>query len=344
MLRVKQLRAGRWFSYLVYDDVSREALVVDPVPGLCDLFELMTEDADLSVRAVVETQCHWHRISSARSLHEMFNAPRCLSAAGNHPAAHEALRDGETLRLGEESIVAHGAPGISPDAMVLAAEGFALTGNTLLLNGSGALGLPGSCAAKLYETTQRIFSSLGDETVVYPAQDAQGRLFSTLGAERAQGADVAVADRSRFVARKQQAPAVVPSAALQRIWTANRAPERATPGALSTQDARPDEIAPPPAAEVVAVEAQGRCKAGTPLLDVREDFELMVGEIPGAVHAPLSELGGRLQALEPTETLALCAHGNRSAWTARTLSRLGVPTISVAGGLAAWRDAGLEVA
>lgn len=352
MLQVKQLRLERWFSYVAYDETSRQAVIVDPLYGLCDMIELMLEDAELELRAIVETQCHWQRVSGAGRLRESLGVPCLMPAASGSASASSALSDGDAITLGDHRLVVRAAPGVAPDALVLVADRFALTGNTLLVEGSGALGLPGSCAEALFGSLRRVFDGLAGDLLIYPAQDCHGRLFSTLGRERAQATDLTVEQRELFVSRKRRAQALTSSPALQRIYDENRAlrsdwdtdPATGLPCSCLSPHAYLRDAQRPPVPEIHARDAHRRSAAGMPLVDVREGFELLVGEVPGAVHMPVSELGMRLSELAPIDTLVMCAHGNRSAWVAATLMRLGIPSINVAGGLSAWRAAGLAVA
>lgn len=96
--------------------------------------------------------------------------------------------------------------------------------------------------------------------------------------------------------------------------------------------------------EVSGAEAVVRAAAGgVVLVDVRERREWVLGHAEGAVHVPLGELCERVVALVPRDSrvLVYCATGSRSARAADMLAELGYPDVaSVAGGLAAWVDAG----
>ena len=81
------------------------------------------------------------------------------------------------------------------------------------------------------------------------------------------------------------------------------------------------------------------------LVDVREAHEWADGHIPGAIHLPLSELSTRAGDLPEGKPVVLyCLSGGRSALAADSLGLLGFGKVySLAGGLAAWRNAGLDV-
>ncbi|MFL4477285.1 rhodanese-like domain-containing protein [Paeniglutamicibacter sp. ORCA_105] len=86
-------------------------------------------------------------------------------------------------------------------------------------------------------------------------------------------------------------------------------------------------------------------RAADQLLDVREDFELTEGMIPGAIHIPMGELNARLGALDRAlPVIVVCRSGNRSARVADALTGAGYAADTMAGGMIAWQRAGLPVA
>lgn len=83
------------------------------------------------------------------------------------------------------------------------------------------------------------------------------------------------------------------------------------------------------------------------VLDVRETGEWDAGHITGARHIALAQLDKRLSELEKFKerpVIVCCASGNRSSSACGSLRRAGFQKVfNLAGGLGAWRDAGLPV-
>ncbi|MEB3186736.1 MAG: rhodanese-like domain-containing protein [bacterium] len=74
------------------------------------------------------------------------------------------------------------------------------------------------------------------------------------------------------------------------------------------------------------------------LLDVREDFEVAAGHIPGIHHIPLGELEARLSEVPRDRAIvAICKSGGRSGGATRFLSASGYQVQNMAGGMLAWR-------
>ncbi|GAA1359988.1 rhodanese-like domain-containing protein [Arthrobacter rhombi] len=78
------------------------------------------------------------------------------------------------------------------------------------------------------------------------------------------------------------------------------------------------------------------------ILDVREDFEIAEGMIPGALHIPMGDLDARLGELDKNRpVIVVCRSGNRSARVAEALNAVGFSAETMAGGMTAWQQAGL---
>lgn len=93
-------------------------------------------------------------------------------------------------------------------------------------------------------------------------------------------------------------------------------------------------------AEVTVTETQQRMATAT-VLDVREDFEVLEGMIPGAVHIPMGQLQARLAELDPkAPVIVVCRSGNRSAAVADALNNVGFTADTMTGGMTAWARAG----
>ncbi len=80
------------------------------------------------------------------------------------------------------------------------------------------------------------------------------------------------------------------------------------------------------------------------LLDVRTVAEFRAGRIPGAISAPITSLARALPALglDPARrVVAICLTAHRSIPAVRLLRQHGFAAAQLAGGMVAWRAAGL---
>lgn len=99
------------------------------------------------------------------------------------------------------------------------------------------------------------------------------------------------------------------------------------------------EIAP---ADVMAMQSRGEPLT---LLDVRDQQEVNLGKIPGAVHISRGTMETKIEAVIPRQhrIVVYCASGNRSALAAETLGEMGYDVVSMQGGIRAWVEAGGDV-
>ncbi|MEA3200871.1 MAG: sulfur-carrier protein adenylyltransferase/sulfurtransferase [Thermoplasmata archaeon] len=95
---------------------------------------------------------------------------------------------------------------------------------------------------------------------------------------------------------------------------------------------------PVPQTEVVAAALRFRAGAAT-LLDVREESEIEIAEVEGALWIPMREVPARLAEIpQDKPVLVICHHGSRSQMVAAWLAARGYRAENVAGGIDAWAD------
>ena len=81
------------------------------------------------------------------------------------------------------------------------------------------------------------------------------------------------------------------------------------------------------------------------VIDVREAAEFAEGSLPGARNLPLTQLKERAAELKKDRpVIVVCAHGRTASIGAARLRTAGFAEVFIlAGGLAAWREAGLPL-
>ena len=93
--------------------------------------------------------------------------------------------------------------------------------------------------------------------------------------------------------------------------------------------------------EVDVAEARRRQESGAVLLDVRNPDEWAAGRVDGSTWIPMNEVTARQDELpRDQEIVVVCAVGARSAKVAQALNAWGFTAANLAGGLAAWTEAG----
>ena len=181
-LEIHELNNTNCKTYLLVS--GTKAALVDPVRERLESYRAVLAERGLHLEMILETHMHADHLMLNRGMKEVFGVPVLMHQASPSPLVDRHLVDGEKLRLGDATIEVWHTPGHTPDSVTYVTEGAVLTGDTLLIGGSGRTDFPGGDAGAQYDAvTKRIFA-LPDATVVWPGHDYKGRTSSTVGAEK----------------------------------------------------------------------------------------------------------------------------------------------------------------
>jgi glyoxylase-like metal-dependent hydrolase (beta-lactamase superfamily II) len=173
---------GDNFSYIVANNVSKEAAVVDPSFN-ADAIIQVARDEGLNVKYIFNTHSHMDHTAGNNDI---------KSAFGSKVVAHKlasvskdiGVVDGDSLRLGKLLIRVIHTPGHSPDGICLLAENKLITGDTLFVGECGRTDLLGGSAKNMYHSLFDKLMKLDDDIEVYPGHDYGSTSHSTIGVER----------------------------------------------------------------------------------------------------------------------------------------------------------------
>jgi sulfur dioxygenase len=190
------------YSYLLGDEASHAALVIDPVAEQADLILALLCDLRLSLSQIIATHGCSGRASGARRLAELTGCPvrvGCGGQGGRCTWADKELRDGESIDLGGHPLQIIATPGHTPCGIACLWRDRLFTGDTLLINNCGRVDLPASEAGQLYDSVVRRLFALPGETLIFPGHDSDGRTVSTIAEERARNPRFVGRSRDSFV-------------------------------------------------------------------------------------------------------------------------------------------------
>ena len=184
-------------SYLVIDEDSKHAVIVDP-GGEGQRLVSEIERSKATLDAIWITHAHVDHVGAIASVKERWNVPvylhpldrRLYEAAGRQaevyglpfeepPAPDREFADGQKLKLGDSEMTVMHAPGHSPGHVVIHGDGVALVGDCLFAGSIGRTDLPMSNPQQLSESLKKI-AALPPATVVYPGHGPE----TTIGEER----------------------------------------------------------------------------------------------------------------------------------------------------------------
>jgi glyoxylase-like metal-dependent hydrolase (beta-lactamase superfamily II) len=222
-MHVRQLfdPASSTYTYLVWDEASREAALIDPVREQIDRDLQLIAELGLSLRHTLDTHVHADHVTAAGAIRERTGVRTVMGRLGA-ACADVQLADGESITLGESSLRAMDTPGHTDDSVSYLIKGAVFTGDALLIRGCGRTDFQNGDPGTLYRSvTERIFA-LPDETIVWPAHDYRGQTSSTVGEEKRFNPRLAGRTREEFVAI-MAALQLPPPAKLAEAVPANRA-------------------------------------------------------------------------------------------------------------------------
>jgi sulfur dioxygenase len=200
-MRTRQLfdQASFSFTYLLIDEPSRGAVLIDPVREQLERDLTLIHELNVELRYVFETHVHADHVTSAALLVERTRAVTCASEFGA-ACAERRLQDGDTLLLGSSVIRTLATPGHTRESLSFHAEGQVFTGDALLVRGTGRTDFQGGDASALHASITRKLFALPDETLVWPGHDYHGHTVSSIGEERRYNPRIAGKTREEFVA------------------------------------------------------------------------------------------------------------------------------------------------
>jgi hydroxyacylglutathione hydrolase len=179
----KQIKyRGDNFSYVIADENSREAAVVDPSYNV-DALSLLIHDQNLTVKYVINTHSHGDHTAGNEDMRSAFGA-KIVAHKLSRAKKDIAVAEGDVLKLGKISIKVIHTPGHSPDSICLLVDGKLLTGDTLFAGECGRTDLAGGSAEDMYHSLFDKLAKLDDETEVYAGHDYGPKPHSTIGEEK----------------------------------------------------------------------------------------------------------------------------------------------------------------
>ncbi len=179
----KQIKhRGDNFSYLIADETSGEAAIVDPSYN-ADTLEMILKDQKLNLKYIINTHGHGDHTAGNGDLKSACNA-KIVAHTTSRVEKDIAVSDGDIIKVGKIIMKVIHTPGHTPDSVCLLFDNKLLTGDTLFVGECGRTDLPGGSSEDMYHSLIGKLLNLPDATEVYPGHDYGPRPNSTIGIER----------------------------------------------------------------------------------------------------------------------------------------------------------------
>jgi sulfur dioxygenase len=328
------------YTYLLADEGSGKALLIDPVRENIERDLTLVAELGVSLCWVLETHVHADHVTGASALRARTGARTAASAVGA-PCVDRALTDRDVIELGALLVEARTTPGHTDDGVSYVVPGYVFTGDTLLIRSCGRTDFQNGNPAELYRSIMQVLFSLPDATIVFPGHDYRGHTSSTIGEERRRNSRIAGKTEAEFVALMNSLDLPRP-VKLDMAVAANRAC-----GEASSPDIYDRSALNVGGWRDSGAEAVRFALGSTRVVDVREPAEWTaeLGHIAEAELIPLTQVAERAESWNKSETLILvCRSGNRSGKAAAALQLRGFTRlINMTGGMLGWQAAKLPV-
>lgn len=186
-------------TYLIYDQVSNDAILIDPAAYSENLSKLIREK-ELHLKLILNTHGHGDHIGGNNAFQKAFGCPLAIHgddapmltdgrknlslymgyALATNPA-DQLLKDGDILTLGKHKIEVIHTPGHTRGSLCLLVDKYLISGDTLFEQSIGRTDLPGGSHADIIASIQNKLFVLPDDILVYPGHGP----VTSIGLEKA---------------------------------------------------------------------------------------------------------------------------------------------------------------
>ena len=339
-------------SYLIGS--KGEAAVVDPQRDVDQYIDEAVAQ-NLKIKYIIETHLHADFISGHRELAARTGAQIVFGKEANATISHLPVKDGDELHVGDANLRVIETPGHTPESICVLASSpdtvtKLLTGDTLFIGDVGRPDLAGGrgytsqeMAAMMYDSLHDKILKLDDDVEVYPAHGAGSmcgknlstETSSTIGRQRKFNYALQPMTKDQFV-RMMTTDLPEAPAYFSQDAEINR-----TGAAALSRLPKPEPLSPK--------EVHDFGQHGCVILDVRNAAEFGAGHVPGSLNiglgGPFASWAGSL--IPITAPIVIIAGSETQIEETQVrLARVGLENIKgfLAGGIDAWRAAGLGVA
>lgn len=187
-------------TYLIVDEASKEAALIDPVDTHVEDYLDLIKSQGVKLKYTLETHVHADHITGSGKLRQLLGIQTAVSQQCGAESADVQLNDGDELSLGQQVIKVIATPGHTAGSVSFIWQDKVFTGDALLINGCGRTDFQSGDAATLYDSITQKILSLPNETLIYPGHDYNGKRVSNVAQEKGSNVRLANKNKDEFIA------------------------------------------------------------------------------------------------------------------------------------------------
>lgn len=185
-MQMQQLNENGWAkTYLIYDEVSAMAAIIDPVYDYVEQYLTTIEGMGLSLEMCIATHTHADHITGCFTIAELTGCDYVMWHSTPSLGVTNYVNETSKLKLGNEQISFYHVPGHTEDSMLVVTTNHVFTGD-FLFTGDGGVGrddLPSGRMRAHFESLN-VMAKLDGELLVCSGHEAPGVEFQTLSWNR----------------------------------------------------------------------------------------------------------------------------------------------------------------
>ncbi|MEM6991185.1 MAG: MBL fold metallo-hydrolase [Myxococcota bacterium] len=180
---------------------SRRAALVDPVASQVDTYLQLLRELDLTLAFAIDTHVHADHVTALGELREQTGCTTMMGHPARAACVSQTIHDGDIIDIdaGVQLRAIH-TPGHTDDSYSFVTGDRVLTGDTLLIRGTGRTDFQNGDAATQYDSLFGKLLRLPPHTRVFPGHDYRGFTESTIAEELRHNPRLAVDSVEEYVA------------------------------------------------------------------------------------------------------------------------------------------------
>ncbi len=174
------------YTYLLADEETREAVIIDPVLEQVDRDAQLIQELGLRLVYALDTHVHADHVTGSGSLANRLGSKVVLGERSGVGYADLLVKDGDRVPFGRHHLEVRETPGHTDGCLTFVTDDrrMAFTGDALLIRGCGRTDFQQGNSRALYASVHEKIFSLPDTTLIYPGHDYKGRTCSSVGEEK----------------------------------------------------------------------------------------------------------------------------------------------------------------